>query len=829
MTSNPGFSTVRNLADEGASIQEQSMARKFLILFKSLPNILNQLFFADEFDQENQLAIEIKFKNFVQILEDRDRAIKQGFLSNPRTVPCSINYKGSIIKCNVRLKGDLGDHWFASTRMSLRFSLKGGSIDGMRKFSIQKPRARQYPYEHAFQKQIRALGNLGAKHTFKNIILNGKNWGVMDVEELISKDFLEREKKKNSLIYRFSDDRNWLNYSKGKKNYYPNYYLSDSRIEHSLVGNDLKQFNSTDARKFSSLLVDCLITNCSEEIFDQEKFLNSLILAIAWGNLHTLSDHNSRYYLNPFTIKLEPITSDQGIWRELNHSYLRELISTSSIPLIYKKFLNDSKLIKSDIKKILSKIKFNSANVIDNLNSSRVFFPLDIKKSRNLLNQNVDFLVNNLDYLYELLTNVNKRDLQNISSNSSISTQQILDLEDFAKIIHYENGDVFVFNLTGEKIIIRDFGLETDNHELKNNPKNLNYTIPASSNNKLSYKKIKTKYTGIRDNKIFVNISLDSILKKHQNQFTLIKYKPSSSKKMSCLLETCSLDGEYIFDKSVYFDKKINIKQGSVLKLTNGANLYFQNGVIFSGTKNKNINIEGNGAEAIFVNNEKNRSIFSWVNFYNLGQFTDEKLKLTGALTVYSGETKLENIIMENTTAEDFLNIYSSNIDIKNIKVSQTKSDGFDCDFCSGKIRDISFDKIGGDGLDVSGSDILISNFQAKNVFDKAISVGEQSNIDIDNVLVSESGHGVVSKDGSKTNIDNFRLFDNDSFDFMTYDKKIIYDSKTKLIAKTNYQENISYKISCQIGTFLTLNGKKCLGKEIDTKKLYETGRMLKK
>ena len=95
-----------------------------------------------------------------KIYDDQRKANLYGVNSNPSEVPCKISYKGKILDGKVRLKGDLGDHWLTVRRMSLKIKLKNGYIEGMREFAIQKPRARQFPYDHIFQKFVNNLSIL---------------------------------------------------------------------------------------------------------------------------------------------------------------------------------------------------------------------------------------------------------------------------------------------------------------------------------------------------------------------------------------------------------------------------------------------------------------------------------------------------------------------------------------------------------------------------------------------------------------------------------------------------------------------------------------------
>ena len=43
------------------------------------------------------------------------------------------------------------------------------------------------------------------------------------------------------------------------------------------------------------------------------------------------------------------------------------------------------------------------------------------------------------------------------------------------------------------------------------------------------------------------------------------------------------------------------------------------------------------------------------------------------------------------------------------------------------------FDKVGGDAIDLSGSNVYLKDINAKNIFDKAVSAGEQTNLKINN------------------------------------------------------------------------------------------------
>ena len=108
--------------------------------------------------------------------------------------------------------------------------------------------------------------------------------------------------------------------------------------------------------------------------------------------------------------------------------------------------------------------------------------------------------------------------------------------------------------------------------------------------------------------------------------------------------------------------------------------------------------------------------------------------------------------------------------------------DQLDCDFCNGQLKKNYFEgsaKVkligdGTDGLDLSGSKLQVSDNIFLNLTDKAISIGEQSEVKLLKNSISYSNIGIAVKDGSiATLIEN--KFTNNQLDVTTYIKKKMY------------------------------------------------------
>ena len=75
--------------------------------------------------------------------------------------------------------------------------------------------------------------------------------------------------------------------------------------------------------------------------------------------------------------------------------------------------------------------------------------------------------------------------------------------------------------------------------------------------------------------------------------------------------------------------------------------------------------------------------------------------------------------------------------------------------------------------MDFSESIVDVSNISANNVGDKVISSGENSIINVNNIVIQNSFIGVANKDGSKTTIINAN-FKNTTIPFAAYKKKTL-------------------------------------------------------
>ena len=170
-----------------------------------------------------------------------------------------------------------------------------------------------------------------------------------------------------------------------------------------------------------------------------------------------------------------------------------------------------------------------------------------------------------------------------------------------------------------------------------------------------------------------------------------------------------------------------------------------------------------------------------WQNAYikNTAATPERGRLITGAVTFNESSLTLRNVTFDSSDTEDMLNVVLAGIDFENVIFTGARSDGFDGDAVIGRIEQASFYNIGGDGLDISASEIVGANMVFGQIGDKAISVGESSSAVLSNVKVTEAGFGIASKDLSVVNVQGAE-FDNIShFSLASYEKKPEYGAAT--------------------------------------------------
>jgi len=176
--------------------------------------------------------------------------------------------------------------------------------------------------------------------------------------------------------------------------------------------------------------------------------------------------------------------------------------------------------------------------------------------------------------------------------------------------------------------------------------------------------------------------------------------------------------------------------------------------IIAEGSQSKHIIVtskDGTGQGIVILNSDP--SAFTYVDFSNLSSLSYGNWNLTGAITFYESDVKMDHCTFASNSSEDALNFIRNKFEISDCKFEQTKSDALDGDFTHGTVSNCIFDQIGNDAIDFSGSNVTIVNTKVLQAGDKGISGGEASTLQIKNCTIQNANIGVASKDQSKISL----------------------------------------------------------------------------
>ena len=196
-----------------------------------------------------------------------------------------------------------------------------------------------------------------------------------------------------------------------------------------------------------------------------------------------------------------------------------------------------------------------------------------------------------------------------------------------------------------------------------------------------------------------------------------------------------------------------------------------------------------------------------YVHFDGLRNPADQLWNLTGAITFYNSPIEISNCIFSNIKAEDSINIVKSKFSFKNSQIIRSKSDSIDLDFSDGIIENISIIDAGNDGIDISGSNIKMNYVSIDGAKDKAFSVGEEANIEANNVEIKDAEIAFASKDKSTIIADSISVA-NSKVGFVVFQKKPEYGSASMNISNGSIQ-NVETPYLLEPNSDLTINEKK--------------------
>ncbi|MES9902111.1 MAG: CotH kinase family protein [Sedimenticola sp.] len=743
------------------------------------------------------------------------------------------NDEGKKVKVKMRAKGTRKIHFESLDTMSYRVSVKGDNVFfGMKKFSLHKPRSRNYVYEWLFLELMKQEGLIVPEYKFVNMFRNGKNLGIYAIEEHYTKHLVERYQRRDGPIIRFEGD------SKINEDFA---HYKDAYIEPYQKAKWYKDGNIEISRKAVQLLESFRRNELKvSEVFDIKKLASFFAIADIFGGHHGVNTKSLRFYYNPISSLLEPVPYDGHLGAGNDGEFVISAdygVKRASLDLKEQPFTDWYKHLfsnKSSHDNVFIKKYFETLNRIANKEFLDKFFEsINDELEENIIMQYSNIPLNdkigsfgpgififNKNRFYE-----NVKKIRELLNGAVLTAHLINELESDNLYVTLKSRNnrlpIEVISIRCGKTDIESDVLPITLVEENEFPLTHKVLLKSESaniikDNEDGYQCLKVDYRvlGIeqaiettdikpwaRNNRQYV---LNDVLRKKANfnKFSFIEIDNERH-----LLKIKS--GKHVIKESIIVPKgyKLVVSPNTELQLDNRSMIITKSAVEFIGEMGSEINItssDGTGQGFVLLNADA-PSIIKYTKFSDMRNPDVNGWKLTGMVNIYKSQISMDNVSFYNNKSEDALNIIRSNFKLINMKFDNISSDALDVDFGVGEITKSSFTNIGNDAIDLSGSKISVNNIIIISAQDKGISAGESSELIGHSVSISKSEIAVASKDESTVILDNLSIIDN-RVALTAFQKKPEYGFATIEIGDMENVKNDIFSL-IERGSSLTLNG----------------------
>ncbi|NIR49888.1 hypothetical protein GWO43_15355 [candidate division KSB1 bacterium] len=727
-----------------------------------------------------EINIDIKFKHFQKLEYKRQEALANHILmsSSDDYVPANVRYRDQIYKVKLRLKGDWTNH-LEGEKWSFRIKVKGNNtLFGMKQFSIQHPKTRNYVNEWFYHQTLKREGVLSLRYDFIKVILNGKDLGIYALEEHFEKRLVEHNRYREGPVLKFNENIHWAD---RKQHFYPKYPATPTGLE-SEFSSDIRPFKFNKTLEDPTLSEQFKIGNNlleafrrrklpTHKVFDIEKLAKFFSVSELLGALHGAGIwHNMRFYYNPVTSLLEPIGFDGNAGRKISglfgnrhdsadseefYSHFHTIAFSDTV--FFKEYIDALERVSRPnyLKNLLVE---TGGELQEKLSVLHREFPFQRLAERNFIynRQIIDKVLNPVKGLHAYFQSANDNEIVLEFGNIQSMPIEVLGLS-------FQNKPIF--ELKNRTILPPKHPSRPTNFE------NVRFAIPAQmawsdamiSNLTVTYRLFGTDRT--RKETVFPWSHL------YENFLTtdLIRQKPNiqnfdflnidrNSKTISIAPASWTLTENLIVPENY----TVLCSEGTEINLTNQATILSYSPLQFRGSEENPIKIysaDSSGQGIVVLNAEKTSSM-EYVEFDNLSNPAKPGWKLTGAINFYESPVQISHCQFNSNRSEDGLNIIRSDFVIDNSIFRSTYSDAFDGDFVTGEITNSSFIDCGNDGIDVSGSVVDIHDVFMDGIGDKGVSIGENSQATLNQINIKNTEIAIASKDMSEISIENITLRD---------------------------------------------------------------------
>ena len=304
--------------------------KKIFNFTKYLVDYTSRTFYG--FTSKEKINIEIKPEHYDKILKVRELSLKKNQLREDiqEWVPAKLIVDNNTYDIRIRLKGTFPDHWNDPTQWSFQIKINNNSKTylGYRRLNLQPPKTVNYLYEWLLMKAFEneKLISLGA--TYINLKINGSNRGAYILQGAISEEIIKKNKRQAGPIIGFSkklylkeminsqrlDRLNAVDSLNGIEDTFWRAKIEPVQFSDDLLGTKQEEYLQKAIYLLESFRKGSLKT---DQVFDIKQLAKVMALRAVLGSSE-FDWRDTKFYFNPTTSLLEPISKESHVSLDLN-------------------------------------------------------------------------------------------------------------------------------------------------------------------------------------------------------------------------------------------------------------------------------------------------------------------------------------------------------------------------------------------------------------------------------------------------------------------------------------------------------------------------------
>lgn len=797
------------------------------------------------------LRLSVAPQHVAKLDAKRQQAIRDGILCTEEGdfVPGWAQLAGHATRIDLRLKGDWIDH-LADSSWSLRLKTRGDAIlFGMRKFSLHAVGCRGGPGELMLLDEMREAGILAPRSFPVHVRLNDRDFGVMVVEEHFGKELIEAGRKREGVVVAFDEDVFWRQRREYRRKIgahgrnivrYEGTYFDDASSMALRVLDEKRIWRSPALRARAETAIG-LLRGLLEgrldaaSVFDLRLWARHRCLASVWGSTHGLASHNLRMYFNAITRRFEPIAFD-------NHTAaanVHEPVAWALCELV-RGFAQPE--FRAECQRFATQY---AAELAGGRGAALNGKAADTFAQFAELGDGHEML-----HTAELLSRCRRllamplpdEPVRNFSDARPGTFAEGVDAIALLKAYWLDSDGAGVLELVNplqREVVVEEVSWHSG-RQLAVMPRIKNAVVAASMHRQ-KVTRIAVPWSPLGGGRLELlcrssDTGSSRVRQQAHRSWPILQNAPLAAPTAEQVanshvgvdLEAGQLvirTGRWTFEHDLItpLGVAVRIEAGAHLAFAQQARLVVRGPLQIAGVAGDPVRmkpIDTSWPGLVVLGDDCNVDI-NYLVVAATARHLGDTWGITGGVTLHRTRATLRNCRFQNNRCEDALNLVDSEFELRDCQFLHAESDAIDGDFSSGRIVGCRFETVGGDAIDVSGSNLELASLVIRDVRDKAVSIGERSTCTARDLNIDRVGVAVAAKDGSRATLQKCTIHAARLAALMAYVKKPVFGyAKIEARQLTIAADVVAAR--SQHGSSIAIDGEAIASEAIDVHGLYQ-------